>query len=147
MLRARGEAHDSGMHTSRIAIIAAATTVAAWIAKDIAIGVAGGLGRSPLEAPLFYLGFAASIVAVVALALHLTRSRRPVVRVGAVLGAIVGMIVFVVAVNLALAPFIPPAPHWVWGEVNLWITAAVLLIATLLVRIAGTRSQPRVRRV
>ncbi len=53
------------MNLTRSAYVAALATVALWTAKAIAIAVAGGLGKSPLESPLFLLGLLACVVATV----------------------------------------------------------------------------------
>ena len=45
-------------------------------------------------------------------------------------GIVVGALV-VVAANAAVAAAAPPAPGWVWAEINLWVTALILLAVNL----------------
>ena len=119
------------MNPSRIAVTSVLTCIGAWTAKAIAIGVAGGLGRSPLESPLFLLGLVAFVATVVLLALALSAGRGAVVRVLAVVGGIVAGVAFSVASNALVTAVRPADPSWVWGEVNLWVGAAVLLALVL----------------
>ena len=60
------------MTSRRIALWASIAAATFWTAKSIAIGLAGGLDKSPLEAPLFFLGLISFVVAVVALGVALT---------------------------------------------------------------------------
>lgn len=106
----------------------------AWIAKAVAIGAAGGLGRSPLEDPLFFLGFGAQLVASIALALALTAARPLVVRIGAIVGGAVVVFGFVTAVNSVIQRVQPIDASWVWGEINLWVVAVLMLGLALLTR-------------
>ena len=122
------------MTTSRIALIAAATSLMAWIAKAVAIGAAGGPGHSPLEDPLFFLGFGSQLVASIALALALTVARPLVVRIGAIVGGAVVVFGFVTAVNSVIQRVQPIDASWVWGEINLWVVAVLMLGLALLTR-------------
>ena len=51
------------MSASRLAVLAAIASVVAWRLKAVAIAIAGGLDKSPLESPLFVLGLVAIVVA------------------------------------------------------------------------------------
>ena len=64
------------MNTTRISVIAAAAAVASWAVKSVAIGSAGGLNKSPLEGPFFFLGLIFLVVSVCALALSVVRRSR-----------------------------------------------------------------------
>lgn len=122
------------MNSSHVSVIATAGCLTAWAAKSLAIGTAGGLGKSPFEGPLFFVGLACYVVAVVALSLAITRGRPTAARAaGAVAGVAVGA-----GLSVALAVLVesltPVDPSWVWSEVNLWLGAAVLLGVALVIR-------------
>lgn len=55
------------MNSRSIALWAALAAATSWAAKSVPIGVAGGLDKSPLEAPLFFAGLISLAVAVVTL--------------------------------------------------------------------------------
>ena len=120
------------MKTTRIAWCAAVAAVTFWSVKAVAIGVAGGLDKSPLEAPMFFCGLVSFIVAVVSLGVALTgRSRIWVKVVGGIAAAAVG-IVFTSIVDGAFNAFREPGPerHWVWTETNLWVVSLTVLALT-----------------
>ena len=118
------------MNSSRIAVIAASVCSIAWAAKAVAIGLAGGLDKSPAEGPLFLAGFVSSLVAVVALAISLTRARPVWARALAGVGAVVGLVALIAPTDW-LVHAILPGDHWVVSEAGLWLCAAVLLAVTL----------------
>lgn len=122
------------MDNARIAVIAAAASVIAWLAKTIAIGVVGGLDQSPLETPLFLAGLLTSMVAVIAISLARTHDRTLFVRVGAALAALATVFAFVAVLNLAISWIQPPDATWVWSEINLWVTALLVLGMAVLTR-------------
>lgn len=126
--------------SARIALVSALACAGAWSAKGIAIGVAGGLDRSPFEGPLFLLGLAAYVVAVVALCLALTADRSAALRVAAVVAGVVAAFGVTTLVEAAVGTVRPTDPSWVWSEVGLWVAAAVLV--TLATRV--TRGRGRV---
>lgn len=113
------------MKISRITVIASITAVSAWAAKALAIGLAGGLGESPLETPLFALGALALLVAVTSLGWTLASGRPVAVRVLASVGALIAGAACSLTV-LALVSAFVSSDHWVWGELNLWVTAVAL---------------------
>lgn len=118
------------MNSSRIAVIAATTAALAWGAKAVAIGLAGGLDRSPAENPLFFLGLALALVALVALTLSALHSRPLWQRVAGVPLALVALVAGIAAVDAAIRG-LATSDHWVWAELSLWVSAAVLLGLTL----------------
>ncbi len=132
------------MNSSRIAFIAAVTAVVSWTLKAVAIGTAGGLGRSPFEGPLFFAGLISFVVASVAVGVALTRGRPGWVRVvtGVVVAPVVG-IGFTMAIDALVGALQPASPlrHWVWTEVNLWAVALAVLALTHAVR--GREATPR----
>ena len=131
------------MTTSRIALIAAATSLVAWVAKAMAIGAAGGPGQTPWEDTLFLMGFVTQLVAFVAVALALTGSRPVAVRLGALIGGAALVFGIVTVVQLVIERVQPADASWVWGEVNLWVVAALMLsLAVLAHRRATTHSVP-----
>lgn len=122
------------MNSSRIALIAALSAVISWTLKAVAIGTAGGLGKSPFEGPLFFIGLISYVVATVAFGFACTRGRPRWVRV--VIGVVVapvlaiGVSAVIGAVVGALQPA-DPDRHWVWAEVGLWAVAILALTLTL----------------
>ena len=125
------------MDTRRIALIAALAAVTGWAAKSIAIGTAGGAGKSPLEGPRFFAGLVPFAVSVVVIGVALTSGRRTWVRVAAGVGAFVVGFASSVALDAAVGALIAPGVerHWVWMEVNLWVVALVGLgVAVMLNR-------------
>ena len=114
------------MNSSRIAVIAATTCSIAWAAKAVAIGLAGGLDKSPAEGPLFLLGLALAVATMVALTLTVLHSRPVWQRVAAVPASLGGMVLTVAALGELLGALVP-SDHWAWYEASLWIYAAVVL--------------------
>jgi len=122
------------MNSSRIALIAAITAVVSWTLKAVAIGTAGGLGKSPLEGPLFFIGLFSYVVATVAFGFACTRGRprwvRVVIAVVVAPALAIGVSAVIGAVVGALQPA-DPDRHWVWAEVGLWAVALMVLTLTL----------------
>ena len=117
------------MNSRRIALWAAIAAATAWTAKSVAIGVAGGLDKSPLEAPLFFLGLISFVVAAVTLGIALTTSRRTWTRIAAGVGAFVVGFAFTLVVDAGVGAIASSGAdrHWVWTELNLWVVALVAL--------------------
>ena len=132
------------MNSSRIALAAAVAAAVSWTLKAVAIGTAGGLGRSPFEGPLFFAGLLSFVVAAIALGVALTRGRPRWVRVvtGAVVAPAVG-IGFTLTIDALVGAVRPESPlrHWVWTEVNLWVVALVALALAVTAR--GRETAPR----
>jgi hypothetical protein len=118
------------MDTTRIAVIAAITSAAFWAAKAVAIGIAGGLGQSPAETPLFLVGLVFSLVAVGSLTLSVTAGRPWWARIAAIGAAIVSVVAVVALINAALEAFVS-SDHWVFAELNLWVLSLAVLAGTL----------------
>ena len=119
--------------STRIALFAAVAAACLWSAKSLFIGLAGGLDKSPLEGPFFLVGLVASVVAMVALGLALTRHRPVWLRAVAGLGTLIGGFGLAMAVDasVGLVETADPGRHWVWAEVNLWVLAALTLALAL----------------
>jgi hypothetical protein len=115
------------MNTSRIAQNAAVAATIAWAAKSVAIGTAGGLGKSPLESPLFFVGLLCFVTAAVAYGASVTRARSGAVRVLAGIGVLVVGVGVVVVIQGTLSAM-GLGGHWVWSELNLWVSAVLLLV-------------------
>jgi len=132
------------MNSTRLALGATLATTFFWTAKAVAIGIAGGLDRSPLESPLFLLGLACSIVAAAATGIAIARRPTTLGRALAAAGGIVAGALFTGAANAVVAALAPPSPGWVWGEVNLWAMALILLAVNLVLlpRRAQEAGQP-----
>ena len=123
------------MTSRRIALWAALAAATCWSAKSIAIGVAGGLDKSPLEAPLFFFGLVCFVVAAVALGVAMTRGRHTLIRVAAGIGGLAGGFAFTTLVDATVGAFhsTDAERHWVWVEFNLWVAAATALTIAVLV--------------
>lgn len=123
------------MTAGRLALVGAASAVVFWALKAIAIGVAGGLDKSPLESPLFLAGLVSALVGAGALGAWVLAGRPTWMRV---LGAVVviALVVLSAGVGGSIAAALQPQddPSWVWGEVNLWVSALVLAAAVLVQR-------------
>lgn len=114
------------MNTTRIAVIAATAAVVSWTLKSVAIGTAGGVNKSPLEGPFFFLGFLCFVVAVCSLALSIVGRREWWAKGAAVAGAVVVVAAGVVLSGIAVDT-LATTDHWVWGEMSLWLPALALL--------------------
>jgi len=122
------------MTAGRVALLGATGAVVFWAAKATAIGVAGGLDKSPLEGPLFVAGLLSALVGAAALGAWLLAGRPVWLRTLGALGVMV-LVVLSAGVGGAVAAALQPAePGWVWGEVNLWVSAVVLAVAVLVQR-------------
>lgn len=131
------------MNSRHVALRAALAAATFWAAKSVAIGTAGGLGKSPFEGPLYFAGLLSFVVAVVALGVAATAGARTWIRALAGAGAFIAAFLFTMAVDAAVGTFQEPDADrlWVWTEVNLWVAAAVALaIAVLLNR--SSRGRP-----
>ena len=119
------------MNASRLAVLAAIAAAVAWGLKAVAIGVAGGLDKSPLESPLFGLGLLAIIVAFASLGVAVLAGRPLALQViGGVVGVVVGFGLSMLA-SLAAAALIPDSAGWVQEEAGLWFSALLALGATV----------------
>lgn len=119
------------MRASRVAVLAAVACVGAWGLKAVAIGVAGGLDRSPFEGPLFALGLIAIVVAFVSLGVAVARGRRVAIKaLGGLAGAVTGLVLSALASTVACA-VVPDSAGWVQAEAGLWFSALLALGATL----------------
>ncbi len=128
------------MNLTRLALITSSLTCVLWTAKAIAIAIAGGLGKSPAEGPLFLLGLVSCVVGGVVTGMAVANRRTTA---GRVLAGVAGLVVFAVygALEGALVSAIQPAdPGWVWGEINLWILMLTIfgVAATVYVRRDGS---------
>jgi hypothetical protein len=119
------------MNITRIAIAASVATVALWTAKTIAIALAGGLGRSPLEGPLFLLGLVSCVVAAVTTGIAVGRPRRTAGRIAWELAGFLVIALLGTAAGAVVTAVQPSSPGWVWGEINLWVMALAVLTISL----------------
>lgn len=119
------------MSASRIALASAVVALVAWALKALAIGVAGGLGESAAEAPLFLVGFVAVLTGSAALGAAVAFGRPVWMKVLAGIAG-VATLLLVAGIGGSLVTVVQPDdPGWVWGEVNLWVAGIALLAATL----------------
>lgn len=124
--------HSTDDKFERLAAAAATGAVVAWGLKALAIGVAGGLDRSPLEGPLFLVGFLLLVLAFVAAGVALPDGAtwRRVIAGGI---AVVAGIAFFVLVETGVGALVPASAGWVKEEAGLWVVS-VLTAALLVVR-------------
>ena len=132
------------MTSTRVSFIAASAAAALWALKGLAIGVAGGLGESPLEGPFFLTGLAAFVVASVALGVAALPSRAAALRALGGLGVVVAGFALAAGVDALVSSVVPADAdrHWAYTEVNLWLVAAVVLAVTLRLHRAGSDRVP-----
>ena len=114
------------MNTSRIAVITATASALAWGAKAVAIGLAGGLDKSPAEGPFFLVGLVLAVVALAAVTLTALSGRPLWLRIAAVPASLAGLVLTVTALGGVIGA-VAPSDHWAWYELNLWVFAAVVL--------------------
>ena len=114
------------MNTTRISVMAATAAAVFWALKAVAIGTAGGLNKSPLEGPFFFLGLLCFVVAACSLALATVGRREWWAKVATVAGAVVAVAVFAVISGIAVDT-LATTDHWVWGELSLWLASLALL--------------------
>jgi hypothetical protein len=115
------------MSASRLAVLAAIASVVAWGLKAVAIGVAGGLDKSPLEGPLFVLGLVAIVVASASLGVAVAGERTLAFKVlGGLVGVLIGFGLSMLASAVA-ASLIPDSAGWVQAEAGLWFSALLAL--------------------
>ena len=120
------------MKASRLAVLAALTAVVAWGLKAVAIGLAGGLDKSPFEGPLFGLGLVAIVVAFACLGVAVARERAIAVKiVGGVVGVVIGFALSMLASWVATA-VMPDSVGWVKAEAGLWFSALLAFVVTTL---------------
>ncbi|CAN5758363.1 hypothetical protein BH20ACT6_BH20ACT6_12050 [soil metagenome] len=115
----------------RLAAVAAIVAVVLWAAKALAIALAGGLDESPLEGPLFVIGFLAILTAFATAGVAAVGDRSVGFKVvGAVLGLVGGFVLFLL-VETGVGALVPSSAGWVKEEAGLWVasllTAAVLM--------------------
>ena len=118
------------MTASRLSVLAAITALVAWGLKAVAIWVAGGLGESPLESPLFVLGLVAILVAFMSLGVAVAGERPLAFKVmGGVVGVLIGFALSMLA-SLVAEAFMPDSAGWVQGEAGLWFSAVLAVGVT-----------------
>ena len=101
------------MNASSLAVLAAIAAVVAWALKAVAIGLAGGLDKSPRESPVFGLGLVAIVIAFASLGVALARERSLAYKiVGGVGGVLIGVALSALASTVAAAA-IPDSAGWV----------------------------------
>ncbi len=126
------------MTASRVAVVAAILAVITWCLKGVAIGVAGGLDESPLEAPLFVIGMLLLTIALAAFGVAATAGRPAWLRALAVVGAIVVGVLATILIQDAVKAILPDSTDWVQEEAGLWI--ASFLVAGLIVGVLRRRA-------
>lgn len=128
------------MTASRVALIAALTSAVMWALKGVAIGVAGGLDRSPWEGPLFILGLLAHVTAFGTLGAAITAGRSlPRRALAAAAGVAAGYVLSMLAAALA-AGIMPASTGWVRSEAGLWLAALLAVAVTAVWHARRTRT-------
>jgi hypothetical protein len=119
------------MNPTRTALVLSSLAAGLWAVKSVAIGLSGGLGRSPFEGPLFLAGLVCAVVGAVTLGVAVSRGRGLLSRIATAVGVLV-VLAAVCLLGQALIGGVEPAnPGWVWSELNLWLTAALLVAASV----------------
>ena len=132
------------MSSARVASYATVGAVLAWGLKALAIGIAGGLDKSPIEGPLFFLGLVLFLVGVVAIALALTDGRSVGVRVLGVVVTVVVLFVVWMVVDTVVASLAPAQdPHWAWAEAQLWIVSVATALGWYAWRSRSAAREPQ----
>ena len=109
----------------RTAATCAVGAVVAWGLKAVAIGIAGGLDRSPFEGPLFFAGLLLLVAAFLSAGLALTAGRGIAVRILGSVGAVVIGIAVSLVVETGVGAFVPDSAGWVKEEAGLWVIGAL----------------------
>ena len=118
------------MDAARLARTAAVATVVVWGVKALAIWAAGGLEKSPLEGPLFFLGLLAALVTGAAFGAALTAGRPTWLRAAAGVAGVIGALLLVSAGDALSGAVVPDSAGWVQEEAGLWLAALLLLVLT-----------------
>ena len=134
------------MESRKLALGSAVVAAAAFAAKAFVIASAG-LGESAAEDVFFFLGQIAMIVGAASLGAWLTAGRPVWTRVLGAVAAVVGLAVVTGVVAVLVSAATSDDAGWVWGEINLWVGAAVLLavVMVLLRRPALTNASSHTR--
>jgi hypothetical protein len=104
----------------RLATLAAVAAALIWALRGVVIAIAGGLGRSPLEGPLFVAGLVLFAIGSTAVGVELAGDTRTAVRAaGAVGGLALGAVVYWV-VSTVVGALVPGRFGWVQAESGLW---------------------------
>ena len=130
------------MSASRLAIAAAIAGAALWGAKAVAIAVAGGLDKSPLESPLFVLGLIAILVAAAAIGFVVAGPRALWLRAAAAAAALALGVVLVIVIQAIIGGLIQEDAGWVREEAGLWVSSALVVGIALV----ATRPRPAEQR-
>ena len=115
----------------RTAALCAVGAVVAWGLKAVAIATAGGLGRSALEGPFFFLGVALLVAAFVSAGLALTAGRGTGARVLGVVGALVVGLAISALVEMGVGALVPDSAGWVAAEAGLWTISTITAVTFL----------------
>lgn len=113
-----------------IAKYAAIAGAASWAAKAVSMGL--GQSQSTQASLLFLLGLFCCLVGAAAYGVAVTEGRPWAVRAAAGVGAVVGFAAFsAMTIAVLSAMGLSDTDHWAWGEVNLWVSALLLLVLTV----------------
>lgn len=115
------------MNLTRLALVTSGLTCVLWTAKAISIAIAGGLGKTPAEGPLFLLGLLACVLAAAVTGMALADRRTTAGQGLAAVGGIAAAVVYGALEGSLISAIQPDHPGWVWGEVNLWILMLTIL--------------------
>jgi hypothetical protein len=130
------------MKLTRLALITSVLTSVVWTAKAIAIAIAGGLGRSPVEGPLFLVGLVTCVVAAAVTGMAVAHPRSTSRRVFAAAVGIVAAAVYGTLEGALVSTISPAHPGWVWGELNLWVLMLTILALAVGLNVRGAAAQP-----
>jgi hypothetical protein len=125
------------MSTARLFTVTTVLTVGAvvaWGVKAVVIGLAGGLEKSSLESPLFFVGLVLYVLGVAAIGLAVTAGRSIALRILGVIAAVTMGVLATLALDAIVAGMAPTDPHWVWEEAQLWIVSGLTALAWFALR-------------
>src|SRR5687768_996889 len=118
------------MRSRKLARASAVVAAVAFAAKAFVISSAG-LGVSRVEDVFFFLGQIAMIVGAASVGVWLTVGRPVGTRVLGAVATVLGLAVVIGVVAVLVSAATPEDAGWVWGEINLWFGAAVLLAVVI----------------
>lgn len=118
------------MESQKLALASAVVAAAALAAKAFVIASVG-LGESGVEDVFFFLGQIAMAVGAASLGVWLTSDRPVGTRVLGAVATVLGLAVVIGVVAVLVSAATPDDSGWVWGEMNLWVGAAVLLAVVI----------------
>jgi len=130
--------------TAQCALIVAAASAVSWAAKALIFGLTGATDSITVDV-LFLFGLVSQFGALVLLMLTWTRNRGRVTRILAGVYAVPLGVALAMVTNTMIGAVEPANSHWISGELNLWLSAAAVLVAAFVTArrvVAGDQVAP-----